>query len=170
VHPQPRGHQSKWVGYVLAMSKAFTRESDAEESEVLPSRAPLPPGVKNYITAHGAEKLQTELRVLVASGGSSAGREARIRQLREIIPTLVIAEPPADREQARFGASVKIQRGNEIEIYRLVGVDEIDLDRNEISWLSPLGKVLLGKRAGDVVRFRAPEGNVDLKIISVAYD
>src|SRR5689334_18133932 len=132
------------------MSKAFTKESDAEENVVLPVRSPLPPGVKNYITAAGADKLRAELQSLEASSASSSAfREARIRQLREIIPTLVVAPPPAEPAVIRFGARVEIRRGSATETFRLVGVDETDLDRNEISWLSPLGKALLGKRTGD---------------------
>jgi len=50
-----------------------------------------------------------------------------------------------------------------------VGVDEIDLDRNEISWLSPIGKILLGKHAGDRVRFRSPIGSEELTVLSIVY-
>jgi transcription elongation factor GreB len=153
------------------VSKAFTRESDESESVVLPARAPLPPGVKNYITAAGAQRLRDELASLIENGSKEKdlSREVRIRQLQEIIATLVIAESPVERDTVRFGATVRVQRQNETETYRLVGVDETNLDRNEISWLSPLGKVLLGKRAGDGVRFRSPAGTEEIKILSVEY-
>ena len=155
------------------MSKAFTRESDENEELVLPARVPLPPGVKNYITAAGAQRLGDRLASLLASrtteNQQSQLREARIRQLQEIVGSLVIAEPPAERAVVRFGATVTVRRQNETETYRLVGVDETDLDNNEISWLSPLAKVLLGKRAGDQVRFRLPAGMEELSIVSVTY-
>ena len=153
------------------MSKAFTRESDESESFVLPTRAPLPPGVKNYITPAGAQRLRNKLASLAEHSLSekNPSRETRIRQLREIIATLVIAETPVERDTVRFGATVRVQRQNETETYRLVGVDETDLDRNEVSWLSPLGKVLLGKRAGDRVRVRAPAGTEELVILAVEY-
>lgn len=152
------------------MSKAFTRESEQSESVALPARAPLPPGVKNYITPAGAQRLREALeRLAGTSSASDPLREARIQQLREVIASLVIAESPADRETVRFGATVVIQRGRDTETYRLVGVDEIDLDRNEISWLSPLGKVLLGRRAGEKVRFRSPAGFEEIKILSLHY-
>jgi len=153
------------------VSKAFTRESDESESFVLPVRVPLPPGVKNYITPAGAQRLRDELASLVehASPEKNPSREARIRQLQDIIASLVIAEPPAERDTVRFGATIRVQRPHETETYRLVGVDETDLDRNEISWLSPLGKVLLGKRASDRVRFRTPAGPEELTILSVDY-
>ena len=145
-----------------------------EESVVLPPRAPLPPGVKNYITPAGAERLRRELEILQQTPGEgqkTSLREARIRQLQEIIPSLVPAERPGETSVARFGAKVSIQRSSgEVEVYRLVGVDETDLDRNEISWLSPLAKVLMGKRAGDRVPFRSPVGVVEFKITDVTYD
>jgi transcription elongation factor GreB len=159
------------------VSKAFTRESDENESVVLPVRAPLPAGVKNYVTPAGAQRLSDELDSLLAAISPSGPgrepdhlREARIRQLQTIIPTLSIAEPPAERDTIRFGASVKLKRQGEVENYRLVGIDETDIDRNEISWLSPLGKVLVGKRAGDHVSFRSPAGLEELTILSITYD
>ncbi len=157
------------------MSKAFTRESDENEDFTLPPRTALPPGVRNYITSAGAQRLRDKLATLLDGGPSlektqqSQAREARIRQLREIIDTLVISEPPAERDTVRFGATVTVQRQSEAETYRLVGIDETNLDRNEISWLSPLGKVLLGKRAGDRVRFSSPAGFEELTILTVAY-
>jgi transcription elongation factor GreB len=126
--------------------------------------------VKNYITPAGAQKLRDRRARLQASAGEkSPSREARVRQLQEIVASLVIAEAPVEKETIRFGATVSVQRGKELESYRLVGLDETNLDRNEVSWLSPLAKVLLGKRAGDRVRFRAPGGWEELVILSVSY-
>jgi len=151
------------------MSKAFTRESDSEEQPALPPRASLPPGVKNYITPRGAERLRQELAQLAAAGPGPE-REMRSRQLQDIISSLVITEPPTDRSVVRFGATVMLQRGRETMTCRLVGVDETDLDQNEISWLSPLAKALLGKRAGDTTPFQSPEGNVVLKVLTVTFE
>jgi transcription elongation factor GreB len=156
------------------VSKAFTRESDEEQEVVLRPRTPLPPGVKNYITASGAQRLRDELARLestATTGERGAAREGRIRQLREMIATFVIPEPPIERETVRFGAKVTVNRqANQTETYRLVGVDETNLDRNEISWLSPLAKALLGKRSGDKVPFRSPAGLEQLTVLSVSYD
>jgi transcription elongation factor GreB len=154
------------------VSKAFTRESDdAGEELPLRPRAPLPPGTRNYITSAGAQRLREELAQLEqTSGRENSRRDARLRQLREIIESLVVAEPPVDREVIRFGATVTVRRSNGTEQYRLVGVDETDLDANEISWLSPLARALIGKRAGDRVQFRAPSGVEELVIDAVSYD
>lgn len=155
------------------MSKAFTRESDDESDPApLPPRAPLPFGAKNYITPAGAQRLRDELEELRRQSGSSQirSRDARLRQLMEIVPTLVISEPPAhEHDMVRFGATVRLRRQNEEAEYRIVGVDEADLDRNEISWLSPLARALIGRRAGETVRFRSPAGDEQIAILEVSY-
>jgi transcription elongation factor GreB len=155
------------------VSKAFTRESD-DPGEDLPlaPRAPLPPGVKNYVTPAGAQRLRDGLASLLATKtDEDQRRDARVLQLQEIIASLVIAEPPAERDVIRFGATVMLRRGSEPEdTYRLVGVDEIDLDRNDISWLSPLARALIGRRAGDHVLFRSPSGLEEITVLSVRYE
>jgi transcription elongation factor GreB len=62
-----------------------------------------------------------------------------------------------------------LERGATVEQFRLVGVDEVDLDQNYISWLSPLAKALLGKRIGERVQFRSPLGIEDIAILEVSY-
>jgi transcription elongation factor GreB len=54
--------------------------------------------------------------------------------------------------------------------YRIVGVDETDLDRGWISWVSPLAKALLNARIGQRVRFKLPSGEEELEIVGVAYE
>jgi len=51
----------------------------------------------------------------------------------------------------------------------IVGVDEIDLPRNRISWISPLARTLLKAREGDTVVLRGPEGDEDIEILEVQY-
>jgi transcription elongation factor GreB len=50
-----------------------------------------------------------------------------------------------------------------------VGEDEIDSKGGRISWRSPVGRSLLGKRAGDVVVVRRPVGDLEVEILSVKY-
>lgn len=162
--------------YTQEVSKAFTKEDDQSEEVTLRPRVPLPTGVKNYITAAGAERLRRELATLLAEksseidGQGSQPRDARIHQLQEILPTLVVTERPREADVIRFGATVSLQRQSGREVYRLVGVDEINLDENQISWLSPLGKLLLGKRAGDRLKFSSPAGKEEILVESVTYD
>ena len=153
------------------MSKAFTKESDEVEL-FAPPRAPLPPGTPNYITKAGAEKIHAELAALLARKKSLSETEltkfdVRIQQLQVDIASFVVVEPSAS-DMVKFGAKVTFQRGAERETYSIVGVDEIDLDRNHISWLSPLARALRSRRVGDRVQFQSPGGRADLEILEIA--
>ena len=162
------------------MSKAFTREEDVSGPEVL--RRPvstLPPGARNYVTADGARRLRAELDHLVSTErprAVAAGRELnaldqRIAQLSESLRTAVVVDPPATPDdRVRFGATVTVRdRGGEETRYRIVGVDETDVDRGWVSWLSPVAKALLNARSGDRVRLKLPGGGKELEIIAVVY-
>jgi len=169
------------------MSKAFTRESDdesgAEERSFL--RPQLKPGIRNYITRAGADRLKQRLADLLekkqamagatsAAGTGSEGdqrkTESAIRRLQQILESAVVAEMPADREKVAFGATVLVRHGNgEAEAYHIVGVEEADPERGSISWISPLARALLFRRTGDKVRFRSPAGDEELTIVTVRY-
>ena len=55
------------------------------------------------------------------------------------------------------------------KIYSIVGVDEVDLSRGRISWMSPLARALMKASEGDVVTFHSPKGQQEVEIIKVAY-
>ncbi len=63
---------------------------------------------------------------------------------------------------------MKTRRGEE-KTFSIVGVDEIDLERGHISWVSPLARAVLGHRLGDVVVVKAPQGENELEIIDLSY-
>lgn len=168
------------------MSKAFTRESDeADEEAIASSRPQLPSGARNYITREGADRLKQRLdellerKRLLPALGTEAGPaeklerqriESVIRKLQQTLNSVVLAEVPADREKAAFGASVTVRRGdgNE-EVYQIVGVEEADPERGRISWISPLARALLSRRAGEKVRFRSPASEEELTLLTVRY-
>jgi transcription elongation factor GreB len=166
------------------MSKAFTREDNLPESLVTRrATSTLPPGAKNYLTPDGADRLRSELDELLsartrAAAEGTSGRERvqaldqRIQHLRQCLVTAVIVEPPVSSDdRVRFGATVGVRdTEGEVSSYRLVGVDEIDIDRNWVSWLSPIGKSLLNAKRGERVRFRFPSGEKELEITEISYD
>jgi transcription elongation factor GreB len=160
------------------MSKAFTREEDdSGEEEAIASWPPLPPGARNYITPDGARRMKDRLKNLQEKkeGAEGTGAESKkldsvIRDLKQRLDSLVIVEPPADAAKIAVGAIVSVRHQNgEEETYRVVGVDESEPEKGAISWISPLAKALLSKRAGEKVRFRIPAGEDDLEILSVRY-
>lgn len=155
------------------MSKAFTREDDDSGELLAPPRSPLPSGTQNYITPQGAAKISAELDRLLEQKRSSPDTsdrrplDARIQHLQSLVPTLVIVTPGAS-DVVRFGSTVEVVQNGSRETYRLVGVDEIDLDQNEISWLSPLARALMSRKVGDRIQFRAPSGPQEITILAIS--
>src|SRR5688572_15639954 len=170
------------------MSKAFTRESDdlPEQPAFVRPVSVLPPGAKNYLTPDGALRLRKELDHLAqverpplanAAEDPDAKRQLqaldqRINYLQHTLQTAVVAGPPPVADNvARFGAAVTVRdRDGAESTYRIVGVDETDLDRNWVSWLSPIAKALLNAQAGQRVRFKLPAGEEELEILRISYD
>jgi transcription elongation factor GreB len=170
------------------MSKAFTREENdgPDIPDLPPLSSALAPGARNYITAAGAQKLRDELQRAVemtrpslvnSSDDPDAKRQLarldqRIVQLEESLQSAEIVSPPdGAAEFVRFGATVTVREsdGNEAT-YRIVGVDEIDLDRGWASWMSPIAKALLNGKRGDRIRFKFPSGEETLEILNIRYE
>jgi transcription elongation factor GreB len=102
--------------------------------------------------------------------------DRRIRFLTKRIDAAEVVDPEAPRQgraakQVFFGATVRYVNtaGAEREV-RIVGLDEIDLERNQISWKSPLARALMKAGRGDRVTLHAPGGSEQLKIIDVRYE
>ncbi len=140
-----------------------------------PVRPQLPPGSRNYITKEGAEQLQqrlTELQNKRATADNEAEQrllDAFLRKLRATLDTVVVAEIPVDQTKVAFGACVTVRREDGEQQYQIVGVDEAEPAADRISWISPLARVLLSRKAGDRVRFNAPAGEEELLILNVHY-
>ena len=102
--------------------------------------------------------------------------DRRIRFLRRRIDAAHIVDPAAPRTGRAathifFGATVRYANGagTEREV-RIVGADEIDLDRGYISWMSPLANALMKAGEADTVVLRAPGGTEELEILEVRYE
>jgi len=102
--------------------------------------------------------------------------DGRIRFLTKRIEAAEVVDPEAPRSgQAKtkvfFGATVRYANatGTEREV-SIVGTDEIDLSRNHISWVSPLGRALLKSTEGDSVFVNAPGGTDELTVLEVRYE
>ena len=131
------------------MSRAFIKEDvdPPERSGRKRSASGLPPGATNYITARGAKRLREELKKLRAA---NAGSE-RIIELEQILASAHIVDPPdAPSNSVTFGATVTLKdEKGATETFTIVGVDELDFERDAVSWISPLGKALLAADMGD---------------------
>ena len=101
--------------------------------------------------------------------------DSRIRFLTKRIDAAQVVDPEMPRgaqagKKIFFGATVRYStsNGTEREV-RIVGVDEVDLNRNYISWVSPLARALMKSGEGDRVVLHAPSGTEELEILEVRY-
>lgn len=102
--------------------------------------------------------------------------DGRIRFLTKRIEAAEVVDPEAPRggqreTRAFFGATVRYANAAGTErVVSIVGTDEVDLSRNHISWVSPLGRALMKSAAGDTVVLRAPGGTEELTVLEVRYE
>ncbi|WP_076998298.1 transcription elongation factor GreB [Variovorax sp. KK3] len=182
------------------MSKAFTKETDADDDDDAAGGLPaLPPGAKNYITPRGHARLRSELIQLMdldrpkvveavhwaAKNGDRSENgdylygkkrlreiDRRIRFLTKRLEVAEVTDPTIHhgRDQVFFGATVRYadETGDEREL-TIMGIDEADSARQQVSWISPIARALLKHREGDVVRLSTPGGVHDIEILSVSY-
>ena len=97
--------------------------------------------------------------------------EARITELEALIlNAVVVDESKIDTSIVNMGSTVKVYdvEFDETEEYSIVGSNEVDALANKISDMSPLGKALIGKKAGDEVTVEAPGGLIRLRIVEVS--
>jgi len=100
--------------------------------------------------------------------------DGRIRFLQQRLDAAEIVDPLEQRKLAGkrvlFSCTVTVENeaGDE-KRYTVVGEDEIDLSKGRVSWVSPIGRALLGSSEGDLISFRSPGGTEELEIIKVEY-
>lgn len=181
------------------MSKAFVKEDSESDGAEEAEASSAVPGGKNYITPAGLQRLRDELNRLLdverpevvrtvswaASNGDRSENGDYIygkRRLREIdrrirflTKRIEIAAPVDPLQQSGdvvlFGATVTVEdEDGKRKTFSIVGMDETDVARGRISWLSPIGKALLQARKGEVVSVRTPKGEEDLEIVDVRYE
>jgi len=103
--------------------------------------------------------------------------DRRIRFLNQRLENAVVVNNSdriangGDPEQVFFGATVQYSdsEGTETTI-RIVGVDEVDLERGYVSWVSPIAKALIKAKVGDTVKIQTPAGPKEIDIVAVNYD
>lgn len=181
-----------------AFTKEPDSDSADSDGDDLPL-PPTVQGVKNYMTAIGFATLRFELLSLIdverpkvvesvywaASNGDRSENgdyiygkkrlreiDRRIRFLTQRLEIAEITNPAIHRgnDQIFFGATVTYE--DDLKVTRTVtilGIDEADTLKNQISWVSPVAKALLGAQAGDEVKLPVPGGQRLLSILNVQY-
>jgi transcription elongation factor GreB len=164
------------------MSRGFVKEGDQEEVPMLTPRAFLPAGVENFVTSVGMEELKAEREEILRERKQYEGvdnNDARVnnnyltgklRLLEERIHSArVLDYDPQRQNDVAFGATIKFKnlKNNQIAQYQIVGVDEANIMKGKISFLSPLSKVLMNKKAGETVSFNTPQGEMQMEILEI---
>lgn len=166
------------------MSRGFVKESDQEEIPIVPPRAYLPEGTINYVTREGLDELLAEREELINEKenlNKADENEKRIAQnhinaklylLNHRIDTAVIVDlGEQPQNEIRFGARVtlKMEEARRIKTFQIVGVDEADVSKGKISFISPLANALTNKKEGDKVVLKRPGKDIVYEITNIAY-
>jgi transcription elongation GreA/GreB family factor len=128
------------------------------------SASGLPPGATNYITARGARRLRDELQKLRAAKAVSE----RVIELEQILASVHVVDPPdAPFNSITFGATVTVEdKKGATETFTIVGVDELDVEPDAVSWISPIGKALL---AADMRNWIKLDDGRSAKIVKIEF-
>jgi len=98
--------------------------------------------------------------------------DGRLRFLGKRLEALQVVEAGSQRDDGRvyFGAWVTLEdEEGEVVRYRIVGPDESEPSRGEISMDSPVGRSLLGKQVDDEVEVHRPKGTTAYRILEITY-
>lgn len=149
-----------------------------------------------YLTRKGLEELQAELNDFIENRRAEIAKrlrsaidqgdisenadytaakeeqsfiEGRILELQALLANVVlIDEMKGAKGTVNIGSTVLIaEAGEEPEKYRIVGSQESDPANGKISFRSPIGAALYGKKVGDVVSVETPNGEIQFSIIEV---
>jgi len=166
------------------MSRGFVKEEDQEEIPIVPQRAYLPEGVTNFVTRVGMDQLLAEKQMLVnekdnlSSANENEKRialnyiNAKLHLLNNRIAEAKLVNPNEQpQNEIRFGALVtlKTKGSGNIQTFQIAGVDEADISKGKISFISPLAKTLINKKTGDIVTLKRPKEDTVFEIMDIAY-
>ena len=170
-----------------------------DEDDLPEDMGGLPATAKNYMTPEGFARMRDELNMLMrkerpevvkvvtwAAGNGDRSEngdyiygkkrlreiDRRVRYLSKRLANaeVVDAAKRAKTDQVFFGATVTTANAQDQErTVKIVGVDEVDLEKGHVSWISPIAKALMRAHEGDVVNLRTPAGIEELEIVKVRY-
>ncbi|MBM3724870.1 MAG: transcription elongation factor GreB [Acidobacteria bacterium] len=176
------------------MRKGFTRKPPGDEPASPVKNYITPAGLQRLRDEHRflltrERPAVTEVVTWAASNGDRSENadyqygkrrlrqiDSRIRFLTKRIEAAEVVDPETPRRgpaasRAFFGATVRYETEAGTErVVSIVGQDEVDLERNHISWVSPLGRALMKSAEGDQVVLQAPGGTTYLTVLEVSYE
>ena len=159
----------------------------------------LPAGARNYMTQEGHDRLRAEWHALLrverpqvvevvswAAGNGDRSEngdylygkkrlreiDRRVRFLEQRLAIAEVVDPAGqtNRDQVFFGATVTYaNERDETRTVTILGVDEADFSRGEVSLHSPIARALLRAHRGDTVKLQTPVGIEELEIVEIGY-
>lgn len=166
------------------MSRGFVKDGDQEDVPMVPQRAFLPEGVPNFVTRTGLEQLLAEKEALTGEKenlGVTTENEKRIslnfinaklQLLNSRITDARIVDPKDQpQDEVTFGATVTIRAAatGKMQTFQIVGVDEADISKGKISFISPLARALLNKKTGQRIILKREKEEILYDIIEISY-
>jgi transcription elongation factor GreB len=172
---------------------------DGDDEDEGSSAPALPKGTKNYITPAGFQRLRDELSTLMrverpkvvdivswAAGNGDRSEngdyiygkkrlreiDRRLRWLSKRLEIAEVVDPSAQprKDKVFFGATVTYAREDDSEhTITILGTDEADIERGEVSWISPIARALLKAGVGDLVDLRTPQGLEQIEVLEIRY-
>jgi transcription elongation factor GreB len=176
--------------------RGVSDEADDDDDAGAPA---IPKGARNYMTRAGHDRMRAELHALLrverpkvveivhwAAGNGDRSEngdylygkkrlreiDRRARFLTKRLEIAEIVDPAAQprRDRVYFGATVTYVNGDDTErTVTILGVDEADFARGEVSLYSPIARALLRAKVGDTVRLQTPSGPEEIEILAVRY-
>jgi transcription elongation factor GreA len=190
--PPARRARARGAGAAARAAGSSSAGSKAGRGVSAAASAAAPAGV--MLTADGAERLQAELRELTevrrpeviariraakelgdlrenadytAAREEQSFLEGRIQALEGRLREAVVTAPPAAGDGAHIGSRVTVEVDGIESVYTLVGSAEADPSAGRLSVASPVGKALVGARAGDEVDVQTPRGRAAYRVLAV---
>ena len=164
------------------MSRGFIKEGDQEEVPMVPKRAYLPEGATNFVTRNGMDELLEEKEALIREREElnvSNENERRIAVnyinarlqllINRIAEARVVDPKDQPQDEITFGATVTLKNiaSGKIQDFQIVGVDEADIARGKVSFISPLARALINKKTGDTISLKRESDTVIFEILGI---
>ncbi len=175
------------------------RVAPADEDDDDQGAPALPKGARNHMTPSGHARLSSELHALMkverpkvveivswAAGNGDRSENGDYlygkKRLREIdrrarflikrLENAEVVDPAAQtrRDRVFFGATVTyLTEADEARTVTILGADEAEIARGEVSLHAPIARALLGAGVGDTVRLHTPSGLEELEVAAIRY-
>jgi transcription elongation factor GreB len=166
------------------MSRGFVKEDDQEEIPIVPPRAYLPEGVTNFVTPNGMNQLLAEKQILINGKSNLINASENEKRIElnyinaklQLLDNRIATAKTVDltgqpQNEVRFGAMVtfKTEAAKNIQTFQIVGVDEADISKGKVSFISPFARALINKKIGDKAVIKQAGKDIVFEIINISY-